>query len=485
MLQLASLRPPIHRPPCSRQRPELVLTVHVVRQGGHGYYVSDLGQGRTDDGLVAGELPGQWSGRGAPDLGLGGTVEPEVFGDVLEGRHPGSGQSLRRVAGDRAVAGYDLTFAAPKSVSILHLLGPREIAAEVGAAHRVAVADATGYLDRAGVGVRRTSERQLTLLPATGAVAGEFVHRTSRALDPHLHTHLVVANVAQGVDGRWSSVDSRRVFAHLSATKGLYHARLRLELGRRLGAAWDVRPSGLGDVVGVEPGLRQLFSQRRVSMVEYEATRFGSARTSGLRRATFHATRPDKDTTRTVEELRGQWRERAADFGYDLSDLSRVVGRSGRDPSGPRPESIDTDRLQSGLALLAADRPTVSHRELVAAVASASTRGATAVELEGAATRLTRSAGSPVVSDRRDGPNVVRGAEARWSTAEVARSVADGRVSLVVEASDGHSRSQAMATRTVERDRWSSGRQPCAVAPPRERTPVPSSVHRSGPELGR
>ena len=303
-----------------------MLTVHVVHHGGHGYYIGGLVDGRAQGSRVAGEEPGQWSGGGADRMGLGGAVEAPVFTDVLEGRHPDSGEALRRQRGAAGVAGFDLTFAAPKSVSILHLLGPREIAAQVGAGHRAAVAEAADYLDRAGVGVRRTHRGEVHLLQATGSVAGGFLHRTSRALDPHLHTHLVVANVTEGVDGLWSTVDGRRVFAHAPAAQGIYHARLRLELAERLGAGWDVRPSGLGDVVGVDPGLRRLFSQRSASMDEYDVVRFGRVRSPDQRRGTFHATRPDKDATCTVEELSARWRTRASDVGYNLGDLTRVVG---------------------------------------------------------------------------------------------------------------------------------------------------------------
>ncbi len=174
------------------------------------------------------------------------------------------------------MSGYDLTFGAPKSVSLLHLLAPREIADQAGAAHRAAVDEALGYLERAALGVRRSGRHGTTRLPATGMVAGTFLHRTSRALDPHLHTHAVVANVAEGVDGRWSAVDSRRVFGHARAAEALYHARLRLESGERLGAAFETAPSGLGDVVGVDRALRRLFSQRAAAMDEYRYGRTGA-----------------------------------------------------------------------------------------------------------------------------------------------------------------------------------------------------------------
>ncbi len=316
-----------------------MLRIHVVRQGGHHYYVTDLVPGRAEVTLVAGEDPGRWSGTGSAALGLRGVVESQVFAEVLEGRDPMSGRSLRPDRGGNRVAGYDLTFAAPKSVSLLHLLAPREIAIEVGAGHHAAVDEATGYLGRAAVGVRRYRGGQVAFLPSTGAVAGQFLHRTSRALDPHLHTHAVAANVAEGVDGVWSAVDSRRVFAHARAAQAIYHARLRLELGDRIGAAWEVAPSGLGDVVGVDSSLRRLFSQRSAAMDEFEVrwrpaqearrSMQGASRShQGVSRSkrSYHVTRPDKDRERTVESLTAEWKERAADFGFDLGDLTRVVG---------------------------------------------------------------------------------------------------------------------------------------------------------------
>ncbi len=317
--------------------PSDVLTIHVVRPGGHHYYVDDLVPGRAEGTGVAGESPGTWLGAGLSDLGVGGTVVSPVFAEVLGGRDPRSGRSLRTPMGARGVSGFDLTFCAPKSVSLLHLLAPGEIATEVGHGHLAAVAEAAGYLQRAGLGVRRTRAGQVTQLPTTGLVAGEFVHRTSRALDPHLHTHLVVANVARGVDGRWSTLDGRRMFSHAHATQAVYHARLRMELRDRLGAAWDVPRSGMGDVVGVDPTLRRLFSQRSAAMDEYLAGRVAHRNGPGRTRGAFHATRPDKDRTCTVDSLMGEWKQRAADL--------RV--RPGRPDPGGRPGADPSSRLVS------------------------------------------------------------------------------------------------------------------------------------------
>jgi conjugative relaxase-like TrwC/TraI family protein len=405
-----------------------VLKIHVVRQGGHLYYVNDLVPGRAEGTLVAGEARGAWSGTGAAALGVTGTVETEAFAELLDGRDPRSGTALRAPRGDRSVAGYDLTFCAPKSVSLLHLLAPREIAGEVGAGHHAAVAEATDYLQRVAVAVRRTRGGQVTLLPTTGVVAGQFLHRTSRALDPHLHTHLVVANVAQGVDGVWSAVDSRRVFAHVRAAQGIYHACLRMEVSDRIGAAWEVPPSGLGDVIGVEARMRRLFSQRSAAIEEYVVRRVGPSTGPSRTRGAFHATRPEKDRTRTVESLEREWKERATDFGFDLGDLTRVVGR-GREACAAT--EIDGGRVCDRLEQLALRNRSLAHRDVVAVIAGASTTGTRAQVIESVATHVVEASGVPLSRAHNPGHSIaadgkvrgVRSLEPRWAAADVARAV--------------------------------------------------------------
>jgi conjugative relaxase-like TrwC/TraI family protein len=426
-------------PPAAPWRPgrrgvtaAVVLRIHVVREGGHAYYVDDLVPGRAEGTLVAGEEPGSWWGRGSADLGQRDRVDPRPFADLLAGRHPVSGAPMRARRAGRSVSGYDLTFGAPKSVSLLHLLGPREIAEQSGAAHRVAVEEALGYLERAAVGVRRSRTGEVTRVPAAGLVAGAFLHRTSRALDPHLHTHVVAANVAQGVDGVWSAVDSRRLFAHAQAAQSLYHARLRLEIGERLGATFEVAPSGLGDVLGVDHSLRRLFSQRAAAMDEYRFRRAFGSGAGRMSRGAFHATRPDKDRTRTVESLRTEWRERAALFGIDLGDLIAVVG-----PSRPRggAVSVERGRVHTTLGGLARHGRSIARTDVVAAVAAASTAGSSAREIESVADGLialagpsTRSSPRPDVLGRGGDGRV--GPEPRWWAEDLVQALPDWGVAL-------------------------------------------------------
>ncbi len=388
-----------------------MLKLHVVRQGGSGYYVHDLVPGRAEGGRVAGESPGRWTGAGSAALGVTGAVEAQPFTEVLEGRHPTTGRRLRAPRGDRSVSGYDLTFCAPKSVSLLHLLAPGEIADQVGEGHHAAVADTADYLQRSAVVARRSREGEVRFLPTAGVVAGQFVHRTSRALDPHLHTHLVVANVTQGVDGTWSAVDSRSLFAHAPVAQALYHASLRAELSDRLGAAFDEGPAGFGDVTGVDPALRRLFSQRAAAIEEFVVRRDGpgSGRTGGDRVA-FHVTRPGKDHDRTVEALQHEWRERAASFGFDLGNLTRVVGL-GR-ATAPSP-AVDPDRIRERLGELSLRRRPLTRRQVVEVVAGASRSGLRAREIESVAAR--------VIGTSTDGPGW--SIEPRWDPADLARGV--------------------------------------------------------------
>jgi conjugative relaxase-like TrwC/TraI family protein len=446
--------------------------MQVVRASGVGYYVRDLVPGRAEGSLVAGESPGAWTGGGSAVLGLRGRVGPDEFTEVFAGRDPLGDRALRDGRGARAVAGVDLTFCAPKSVSVLHLLAPRELGAATGAAHEAAVADALGYLERTALGVRRTRGGVTRRVAATGAVAAGFVHRTSRALDPHLHTHLVAANVAQGADGLWSSIDSRRLFLHRRDVQAVYDSSLRHELTRRAGVAWELGPSGRWDVRGVDPTLVRLFSQRAASIDEH-VFRAGSGRTSpGRRRAAFHADRPGKDATRTVEGLHADWRRRAADHGLHPADLVEVVGRTASVPDGT---VVDRDALAGRVERVAGSRQAISSSDLVTAVAESSPAGLPAAGVERVAAALGGALawdgdGRPAGSER-DGPGPGPGG-ARWPVTDVVRALRAGgdAVDRALDGADpgpspgGHAWSRELGTPR------SRSVRPLAVSPDTGRT---------------
>src|ERR671914_369579 len=131
----------------------------------------------------------------------------------------------------------------------------------VRAAHDAATREAVAYLERSAAAVRRGHGGGV-VEEASGFVAAAFRHRTSRLGDPQLHTHVLVANLGRGVDGRWSALDGRRVYAEARTASFVYQAVLRGELTRALGVEWTPVRDGIAEVVGVAVAVRKAFSRR-------------------------------------------------------------------------------------------------------------------------------------------------------------------------------------------------------------------------------
>jgi len=164
----------------------------VARSG--EYYIATVANGREEYYTGLGESPGFWLGEGSRRLGLEGSVNPDDLRQVLAGVSPG-GEVLTagRVDEAKRVAGFDLTWSAPKSVSLLFGLSDPAVAAVVRGVHEDSVDQALGYLERHSLSLRRGAGGQSSV-SAEGLVAAAFTHRTSRAGDPQLHTHVLVAN---------------------------------------------------------------------------------------------------------------------------------------------------------------------------------------------------------------------------------------------------------------------------------------------------
>lgn len=119
------------------------------------YYVRQVAQGREDYYAGEGEAPGAWVGSGAKSLALSGEVTEGGIGRLLDARDPCGGEPLRRPLASGAVAGFDLTFRAPKSVSVLFAIGEPDLVGEIVRAHEAAVAEALDYMERAACRARR------------------------------------------------------------------------------------------------------------------------------------------------------------------------------------------------------------------------------------------------------------------------------------------------------------------------------------------
>lgn len=295
------------------------------------YYAREIAAGVEDYFAGHGEETGRWVGRGADALGLSALTDPEELSRLFGlGLHPVTGAALGRPFGPdkNTVAGYALSFSPPKSVSVLWALGPAEVVSEVRAGHDAAVEAALEFLQDHAAFTRRG--RGGLAQEATGGYVGAlFTHRTSRAGDPQLHSHVLVANKVRAVsDGRWLALDGRELYEVQKAAGMLYKAALRVELTERLGVSWsDPDIDGGTEILGVPERLVRLFSKRR-AQVEATAARLagekeaalgrsltGDERAAVLQSAAYQSRSAKPEGGETTRGLRERWAQEAAAAG--------------------------------------------------------------------------------------------------------------------------------------------------------------------------
>jgi conjugative relaxase-like TrwC/TraI family protein len=256
----------------------------------------------------------------------------------MAGEDPLTGRDLGRRYGEESVRGYDATFSAPKSVSVLFGLGDEQVRYQVVEAHENAVGAVLGWVE-AHAHTRLRVHGQVVTVDAEGIVVGVFRQHTSRRLDPQLHTHAVIANRVRAPDGRWLALDARTIKLDQRTLSALYHANLRAELTRRLGVRWQPPEHGIAEIAGIDPAVLAEFSQRTNDMQRRLDEKLGRFRTDlerdptanerwKLEREAVLDSRPAKPHGPTPAELRQEWQERIRALGHDPERLvETVVGR--------------------------------------------------------------------------------------------------------------------------------------------------------------
>ena len=320
------------------------LTVEQSR-----YYERQVAQGRDDYYSGRGESPGRWTGAGTESLQLGGQVDDDGFMALMDGRDPGTGERLKRVGGRSKVAAFDLTFSAPKSVSVLFAIGEPGLAGALVEAHESAVDAALGYLEREACRVRR-GRGGIRHEVGEGFVAAAYRHRMSRAEDPQLHTHVVAANMARGADGRWTALDATPIYQHAKAAGFLYQAHLRAAVRERLPwVRWGPVRNGMAEIEQIAPAVLGEFSTRRrqIEERERELVTAGVDVGDGGREAIAHDTRGRKRYGIDTAPWRDVVRARAAEHGLGAPELAALVLGPARAPEIP-------DRRRVGVELAGA-----------------------------------------------------------------------------------------------------------------------------------
>ncbi|QBX57737.1 conjugal transfer protein [Nocardioides seonyuensis] len=348
----------------------------------------------------AGTPPGRWMGSGVRRLGSGQlapgmeVAEAQLALLIGMGRDPLTGEQLGRAyaryrpvaeriqervdaldpemtladcaaetsrieaeetaAGARnAVAGFDLTFSVPKSVSVLWGLADAPTQERIVEAHHAAVADILEFFEREVAATRAGvsgGDGAVAQVEVAGVAAVAYDHYDSRAGDPQLHTHLVVSNKVQAwLDGRWRSLDGRPVFASVTALSAHYNALLADRLSRELGVEWELRERGSDrnaqwEIAGIGEDLVREFSSRSRE-IDLEKDRLideyvaahgrmpSEKKIVELRATATLATRPPKEI-RSLAELTAEWRQRASDrLGCDATAMATgLLGELSAEP---------------------------------------------------------------------------------------------------------------------------------------------------------
>jgi conjugative relaxase-like TrwC/TraI family protein len=348
----------------------------TLHPGAEDYLEQQVARGLEEYYLGVKEAPGEWMGGGAERLGLDGEVDGEAFRRVLSHADPLTGVRLTTGRSQPKVVGFDATFCAPKSVSLLYALGRGEVSNEVRNAHDRAVRTALEFYEQVAQG--RRGKAGCTLTVGDGFVAAAYRHRTSRAAEPHLHTHVVIANLVHAeADGRWTALDGRPLFSWARTVGHLYNAHLRAELTTRLGVDWKPVKNGLADIWGFSRMAIEAFSTRR-RQIEAAMDRAGVHSAKAAQTAAY-STRAAKDLSLDAATLVAHWQALAAEHGLTPSALNRLLGAMVAPFAVPVPGSPEAEALYRRLASpngLTAQRSTFDARQVIEATCELLPHGA-------------------------------------------------------------------------------------------------------------
>ncbi|MDK9888574.1 conjugative relaxase, partial [Enterobacter kobei] len=313
-----------------------MMSVAPVASAGEaaGYYSN------SDNYYFLGSLQSLWMGEGAKELGLEGNVRGDDLTAVLEGRLPDGSRLGKEVNGQHVHRpGHDLTFSAPKSVSILALIGNDK---EMVEAHNHAVRVAAGYVEKL-ISARDTKDGVTSIVHTGKMVAAAYTHDTSRNLDPQLHTHLLIANMTEYA-GKWKALATdyihnagfiETVMKHQVTLGKIYRSALRERVEALGHEVEEVGKHGMWEIKGVPEEVRDEYSSRGREIqgaVGAEATlRSRDVAAKDTRRA-----KVDPSRMRLMERWLGQMKEK----GFDLKAYQEsVVPRdAGLRETAPQPE---------------------------------------------------------------------------------------------------------------------------------------------------
>ena len=415
---------------------DVVLTIAKLGAHSVSYYDSTVAEGIGPDNYYseAGSAPAQvWirsdrAAECAAFLGVeqGQTLDGDQVKNWFNHTTAPSGNRLGQVMREDGVRGYDLTFSAPKSVSVLWgLSGRDEVRQVVDEAHATAVARALDYLETHASYTRRRDENKTLIVDKTVGLSGvKYEHRTSRAGDPHVHSHVLLANRQLCPDGQVRSVDGKSLYHEARAAGMLYQAALREELTRQLGVEWGEVTKGQADIKGLnDPAVLTAFSTRTTEIGQWEAE---NALTTNyqLQRVAQKKTRQTKNVDAVLSDLETQWAQQRAAQQVAQFAAGLGAGATEEKKNLPTPEAVLTEVI--------AERSTFTRADVVEKCAEMIPVGTLSPDeilgfVEATATQALESVALSVTPDRaREVDNTQREGSQRFTTDAVIQEVNKG-----------------------------------------------------------
>ncbi len=287
------------------------LAATYYEQKSADYYVKDL------------DHQGEWMGQGAEALGLNGAIDREDFQLSLAGYV--AGHEVQNAGAENRLMGWDCTYSAPKSVSVVWAGADTQLKQDIEKAHETAVKAAFDYLEentvtRRGKGGTIDEEAKL--------VASRFNHYTSREGDPQLHSHVVISNFSVRNDGSVGTIDSRTFYEHKMAAGALYQVELAYQM-KQLGYEIEQGTKGTFRIADVSKEAESVFSKRdhQIDNLVREREIHSYAGTRGI----VLATRANKVSCDLMER-ENTWKEEARENNVHLdanrNRVQEVVGKS-------------------------------------------------------------------------------------------------------------------------------------------------------------
>lgn len=341
-----------------------------------GYWLAKVANGIEDYYAGEGEAGGEWYGTGARALRLKGTIHGDDLTAVLRSEYGELQTMSGRVGpgvspysgGTRTVRrrpGWDFCLKAPKSVSLLYGFGDLRVRHQVVAAHDAAVKQTIDYAERHYTRTRRSVNGVRRHVRGHGLICALFRHRTSRAGDPQLHTHVLVVNATRDDRGRWLRVNAPWLLGPTKTLGYLYQAKLRAELTRRLGVEWHPVRHGYADVRGISRRTIEAFSRRRAEILAFLDARGQDPSQSKAAQHAAYETRRAKDRSLAPKAIREEWQRYANQLGLDRDEIQGALGRQRRARPGTAAELRRIIRdLTEGQGLVR-EAPSISEHELV------------------------------------------------------------------------------------------------------------------------